>query len=485
MILSELIKNIEIVELLGSKDVTISDIQFDSRAVVKNSLFVAVRGFNVDGHAFIAKAIDLGAAVIVCEEIPENISNSVTYILVKDSSDTLGKLAANYYDNPTDDIKIIGITGTNGKTTIATLLYKTFQKLGYKVGLVSTIENYIDNEVIPSTHTTPDQIKLQELFSKMVDKGCDYCFMEVSSHSIHQHRISGIKFDGGVFTNITHDHLDYHKTFKEYINVKKAFFDILDKSAFAITNIDDKNGEYMLQNSSAKHYTYALSSPADYKAKILEHHFSGMLLSINNKEVWTKFIGKFNAYNLSAIYATAVQLGQDENEVLTILSELNAVNGRFEHFVSEENITAIVDYAHTPDALQNVLSTINEIRTGNESLITVVGAGGNRDKTKRPEMAKIAADLSDRLILTSDNPRFENPIKIIQEMEVGVEALMRRKLLSITDRKEAIKAACMFAQSGDIVLIAGKGHETYQDVEGVKHHFDDKEIVKEQLNIKE
>ena len=484
MNISKVIKNIEIVELQGSDKVLISDIQFDSRAVNKGSLFVAVRGFNVDGHAYIDNAILLGASAIVCEELPEKITDSVTYILVKNSSDALGRLASNFYDNPTENIKIVGITGTNGKTTIATLLYKTFQKLGYKVGLVSTIENYIDNDVIPSTHTTPDQIKLQELFSKMVDKGCDYCFMEVSSHSIHQHRISGINFDGGVFTNITHDHLDYHKTFKEYINVKKSFFDILGKKSFAITNLDDKNGEYMLQNTKTKQFTHALSSPADYKAKILEHHFSGMLLSVNNKEVWTKFIGRFNAYNLSAIYATACQLGQDENEVLTILSELNAVNGRFEHFVSEENITAIVDYAHTPDALQNVLSTINEIRTGNESLITVVGAGGNRDKTKRPEMAKISADLSDRLILTSDNPRFENPIEIIQEMEVGVEASMRRKLLSITDRKEAIKAACMFAQSGDIILIAGKGHETYQDIEGVKHHFDDKEIIKEQLNIK-
>ncbi len=483
MILNKIIENIDVIEIIGNDKIEISDIQFDSRQIAKNSLFVAVRGYNVDGHSFIEKAIELGSSVILCEELPQNINNKITYIKVNDSSDTLGKIAANFYNNPTSNLRIVGITGTNGKTTIATLLYKTFKKLGYKVGLISTIENFIDDEIIPSTHTTPDQIKLQELFAKMVDTGCEFCFMEVSSHSIHQHRISGINFEGGVFTNITHDHLDYHKTFKEYINVKKAFFDSLDKTAFAITNSDDKNGAVMLQNTLAKKITYAVNSPADYKSKILEHHFSGMLLSINNTELWTKFIGKFNAYNLTSVYAVACEMGQDKNDVLTILSELNAVNGRFEHFVSENSITAIVDYAHTPDALQNVLSTINDIRTGNENLIIVVGAGGNRDKTKRPEMAKISAKLSDRVILTSDNPRFENPEEIIKEMEAGVDASNRRNVISITNRKEAIKAACMFAQSGDIILIAGKGHETYQEIEGVKHHFDDKEIVKEILDF--
>jgi UDP-N-acetylmuramoyl-L-alanyl-D-glutamate--2,6-diaminopimelate ligase len=483
MVLNKIIENIEVVELIGNKDIEISNIQFDSRAVKANDLFVAIRGFNVDGHKYVKKAIDQGATAIICEEIPNDIDSSITIIKVKDSSAALGKLAANFFGNPTENLKVVGVTGTNGKTTVATLLYQTFKKLGYKVGLVSTIENFIDNEILPSTHTTPDQIKLQELFAKMVDVGCGFCFMEVSSHSIHQHRISGINFDGAVFTNITHDHLDYHKTFKEYIHVKKEFFDNLDKSAFAITNIDDKNGAVILQNTKAKKITYAINSPSDYKTKILEHHFSGMLLSINNTDVWTKFIGKFNAYNLTAIYAVACELGQNSDEVLRILSALKAVNGRFEHFVSQVNITAIVDYAHTPDALQNVLTTINEIRNGNESLITVVGAGGNRDKTKRPEMAKIAAELSNKLILTSDNPRFEDPEEIIKEMEIGVELQFRRNTISITDRKEAIKAACMFAQEGDIILIAGKGHETYQEIEGVKHHFDDKEIINEQLTI--
>jgi len=484
MILNKIIENIDAIEIIGNDKVDISDIQFDSRQIAKNSLFVAVRGYNVDGHNFIEKAIELGASVILCEALPQNINNKITYIKVNDSSDALGKIAANFYNNPTNNLRIVGVTGTNGKTTIATLLYKTFKKIGYKVGLISTIENYIDDEIIPSTHTTPDQIKLQELFAKMVDTGCEFCFMEVSSHSIHQHRISGINFEGGVFTNITHDHLDYHKTFKEYINVKKAFFDGLDKTAFAITNYDDKNGMVMLQNTSAKKITYAVNSPADYKSKILEHHFSGMLLSINNTELWTKFIGKFNAYNLTSVYAVACEMGQDKNDILTILSELNAVNGRFEHFISKNSITAIVDYAHTPDALQNVLSTINDIRTGNENLITVVGAGGNRDKAKRPEMAKISAKLSNRVILTSDNPRFENPEEIIKEMEAGVDTSNRRNVISITNRKEAIKAACMFAQTGDIILIAGKGHETYQEIEGVKHHFDDKEIIKEILDIR-
>ncbi len=481
--LNEILKNITVNQIIGNTTIEIKNIQFDSRNVNSESIFVAINGYNVDGHKFIEKAISLGAKTIVCEVFPETINENISYILVKNSSEALGKIAANFYNNPTKKLKVVGITGTNGKTTTATLLYRIFESFGYKTGLISTVVNYIHETEISSTHTTPDQVQLQKLFSQMIDEGCEYCFMEVSSHSIHQQRISSIEFVGGVFTNITHDHLDYHKTFKEYISVKKTFFDNLQKKAFAITNFDDKNGEIMLQNCKAKKLSYALKTPADYKTKILESHFNGMLLKINEQEVWTKFIGNFNAYNLTAVYAVAIELGLDKLQTLVAISKLTSVNGRFEYFTSANGITAIVDYAHTPDALKNVLETIQEIKKGTSKIITVVGAGGDRDKTKRPEMAQISAEKSDKIILTSDNPRSEDPIEIIKEMEAGISTKLRNKVISITDRKEAIRAACMFAQNGDIVLIAGKGHETYQEIKGVKHHFDDKEIVRETLNI--
>ncbi len=483
--LNDILANIKILDSIGDTNITIENIKFDSRNVNSNSIFIAVRGVNVDGHNYINKAIELKAKAIVCEEFPENIHKNTSYIKVKDSAIALGLIASNFYDNPSQKMTVVGITGTNGKTTTATLLYNMFEELGYKTGLISTVVNYIHNKEIKSTHTTPDQVQLQKLFAQMIDQGCEYCFMEVSSHAIHQNRISGIDFNGGVFTNITHDHLDYHKTFKEYISAKKKFFDGLKKTAFAITNVDDKNGEIMLQNCKAKKLTYALKMPADFKVKILENHFNGMLLKINNNEVWTKFIGNFNAYNLTAVYAVATKLGKNTFDVLVSLSSLSAVNGRFEYFNSKEEITAIVDYAHTPDALKNVLDTINEIRKGHSKVITVVGAGGDRDKTKRPEMAQISAEKSDRVILTSDNPRSEDPIEIIKDMESGIDVQLRSKVISITDRREAIRAACMFAQQGDIVLVAGKGHETYQEIKGVKYHFDDKEIIRETLTILE
>ncbi len=482
--LKNILSDIEIIETVGSLDVSVNKICFDSRKVENDDIFVAIKGYSVDGHKFIEKAIQLGAKVIVCEDKPESFEKGITYLMVKDSSKTLGLIASNFYDNPTKNIVVVGVTGTNGKTTTATLLYNLFEHLGYKAGLISTVENIVHKEIIKATHTTPDPIQLQSLFAKMVQEGCQYAFMEVSSHAIHQNRIAGIHFAGGIFTNITHDHLDYHKTFLEYLNVKKSFFDNLPKTAFALVNIDDKNGEVMLQNTKAKKYTYSLKNPSDFKTKILEKHFNGMLLSINNTEVWTRFIGKFNAYNLTSVYATAILLNQQKEEVLLQLSKLTPVNGRFEYFVSDNGITAVVDYAHTPDALENVISSILEIKDSNSQLITVVGAGGNRDKTKRPLMAKICSKLSDKVILTSDNPRDENPEDIIKDMEFGIDAENRAKTISITNRKDAIKAAIMFAGKGDIVLVAGKGHETYQEIKGVKHHFDDKEVVKEFLNIK-
>ena len=481
--LNEILKNIETVEIKGNDTVSISGIQFDSRKVSENNIFVAVRGTNVDGHNFIDKAIQSGARAVVCEEFPENILPEITYILVKSASETLGLIASEFYGNPTRNLKIVGITGTNGKTTTATLLYNLFENTGYKTGLISTVTNFIHNKEVKATHTTPDPVQLQELFAQMVDEGCEYAFMEVSSHAIHQNRIAGIEFTGGVFTNITHDHLDYHKTFLEYIRVKKQFFDNLPKNAFALVNIDDKNGEVMIQNTKASSYTYALKQPADFKTKILETHFNGMLLSMNNTEVWTQFIGKFNAYNLTAVFGTAKLLGLDSSEIFIELSKLKPVNGRFEYFVSENGVTAIVDYAHTPDALENVLTSISEIKEPSAKIITVVGAGGNRDKTKRPVMASICAKMSDRLILTSDNPRNEKPEDIIKDMEEGISPAERNKTIAITDRKEAIKAAVMFAEKNDIILIAGKGHETYQEINGVKHHFDDKELIKDFLNI--
>ncbi len=440
-------------------------------------MFVAQKGVTVDGHLYIEKAIGLGAVAIICEDFPEDKKEGVTYVDVADANVALAIMASNFYGNPSSKLPLIGITGTNGKTTIATLLYQLFKKAGYKVGLLSTVKVLVDETEFKATHTTPDSVAINSYLDKMIEAGVDYCFMEVSSHGIHQKRTEGLTFAGGIFTNLSHDHLDYHETFAEYRDVKKSFFDSLSKSAFVLTNIDDKNGEFMLQNTKAKKYSYAVKTLADYKAKVLEKQFSGTLLKINDTEVWTKLIGQFNAANLLAIYAAAELLGLEKLEILTIISQLENVSGRFEYVISDENVTAIVDYAHTPDALKNVLETINDIRTGNEKLYTVVGCGGNRDKTKRPKMAHIASQLSDQAIFTSDNPRAENPQTILEEMEVGVAAENYRKTLSILDRKQAIKTACKFSVSGDIILIAGKGHEDYQEVNGVRTHFNDLEEV--------
>jgi UDP-N-acetylmuramoyl-L-alanyl-D-glutamate--2,6-diaminopimelate ligase len=465
----------------GATDVAIAKIEFDSRKVESNTAFVAIKGTLSDGHDYIEKAIALGANVIVCEQFPETIVQGITYVQVKDTNEALAYLSANFYDNPSEKIKLVGVTGTNGKTTIASLLYQLFKKAGYKVGLLSTVKIMVDTEEFKATHTTPDSLTLNYYLDQMVQEGCEFCFMEVSSHGIHQKRTAALEFAGGVFTNLSHDHLDYHNTFAEYRDVKKAFFDYLPKSAFAITNSDDKNGAIMLQNTKAKKITYALKSYADYKAQILENQLSGLLLKINDNEVWVKLIGSFNAYNLLAIYAVAVELGIEQFEALRLLSELESVSGRFQFIVSDSKITAIVDYAHTPDALENVLQTIENIRTKNEQLITVVGCGGDRDKTKRPVMANIASTLSDKAIFTSDNPRTENPEIIIQEMEQGVEPQNFKKTISILDRKQAIKTACQLANPNDIIFIAGKGHETYQEINGVKYDFDDLQIVTELL----
>ncbi len=474
--LKDILKNCGTVKILGDENISIGNICFDSRKVMPSDVFIAVSGTAADGHRFISSTIEKGAVAIICEKLPEEIADHITYIQVENSAIALGVCASNYYDCPSENLILTGITGTNGKTTTATLLYELFKKSGYKTGLLSTVCNYIHNEEIPATHTTPDPVQLNALLARMVETGCQYCFMEVSSHSIHQHRIAGLKFAGGIFSNITHDHLDYHKTFDEYIKAKKMFFDNLPGEAFALSNFDDRNGKVMLQNTNAKKYSYSLRSMADFKCRILENHFEGMKLNMDGNEIWTRFIGKFNAYNLLAVYSAAVLLGLEKQEVLTIISELKSVNGRFEYFVSLEKVTAIVDYAHTPDALKNVLTTINEISEGGQ-VITVVGAGGDRDKTKRPEMAKIACNQSNKVILTSDNPRSENPEDILNDMMAGVDNM--KKVLRITDRKEAIRTAVMIAASGDIILIAGKGHETYQEIKGVKHHFDDKEIIKE------
>jgi UDP-N-acetylmuramoyl-L-alanyl-D-glutamate--2,6-diaminopimelate ligase len=468
-------------EVHGSLDKNVNSINFDSRQVDNGDVFVAVKGFVSDGHFFIEKAIDLGASTIVCEELPEKLNDRITYIVVPDSSFSLGVMSSNYYDNPSKEIKLVGITGTNGKTTTCTLLHDLFIDLGYSAGLLSTVVNKIDSTEIPSTHTTPDPMALNELLRRMVDAGCEYCFMEVSSHAIHQNRIGGLDFDIAGFTNITHDHLDYHNTFKEYIHAKKKFFDDLSKNAIVITNSDDKNGLVMAQNSKATLKTYALKSMADYKVKILENSFSGLVLSFNNQEVYTSLIGGFNAYNLNLVYAIATELELDTMEILTSISKLKSVDGRFQHFKSDKNIIVIVDYAHTPDALKNVLSTIEDVRTKNETVITVVGCGGDRDKTKRPVMAEIAAKNSDKTILTSDNPRTENPDLIIKDMQAGIPAERSARVMSITDRAEAIKVACALAVEGDIILIAGKGHEKYQDIDGVKGPFDDYKIVEESL----
>ena len=480
-LLKDVIYSVRIEDVIGITNIAVEHLAFDSREVKQYSVFVAVKGTQVDGHLYISKAIEKGAVAIVCQDLPEVLDEGVTYIKVLDSSSALGVIASNFYDNPSEKIKLIGVTGTNGKTTSVTLMYDLFQLFGAKVGLISTVENKINNEVYVATHTTPDAIELNELLAKMVNKGCQYCFMEVSSHAVSQKRIAGVHFSGGVFTNISRDHLDYHKTFDGYISAKKAFFDALPDEAFALTNIDQEHGETMVQDTKAKVYNYGLNSIADFKAKILENRFDGSLLSIDNKEVYTKLIGEFNAYNSLVAYAVGVLLGKEELEVLTMLSNLTPPEGRFQHFVSETGVIAIVDYAHTSDALENVLKTIKNIRTGNELVITVVGCGGDRDKGKRPLMAEVASRLSDQVIFTSDNPRNENPETIIEEMEAGVASENYRKTLSVTQRREAIKTACSLARKDDIILIAGKGHEKYQIVNEAVLPFDDKETVLEIL----
>jgi len=482
IILKDILWKVAIEAVHGSTDVAIEKMEFDSRKVSENDVFIAIRGTISDGHEFIETAINKGAITIICDVFPEIIVLGVTYIKVNDTNKAMAFMAANYFDNPSQKLKLIGITGTNGKTTIASLLFQLFQKAGYKTGLLSTVKIVVDTNEYMATHTTPDSISINYYLNEMVNAGVDFCFMEVSSHGIHQKRTEGLHFSGGVFTNLSHDHLDYHATFSEYRDVKKSFFDHLPKTAFALSNIDDKNGSVMMQNTNAKKRTYALKTYADYKAQILENQLSGLLLKINDSEVWVRLIGTFNAYNLLAIYGTAIELGMESLEVLRLLSELESVSGRFQYVVSNGKITAIVDYAHTPDALENVLKTINDIRTKNEQLITVVGCGGDRDKTKRPIMADIASDLSDKIIITSDNPRTENPETIIEEMELGVAPQNYKKTVSIIDRKQAIKTACQLAQANDIILIAGKGHETYQEINGVRHDFDDMKMVKEMLD---
>lgn len=480
-VLKDILYKVAIEAVKGPTDITINKIEFDSRKIELNDVFVAIKGSLSDGHTFIDKALELGATAVICETFPERIVNGVTYIQVNSSNEALAFLSANFYENPSQKLRLVGVTGTNGKTTIASLLYQLFKKAGYKVGLLSTVKILVGETEYKATHTTPDSLTINHFLKEMVETGCEFCFMEVSSHGVHQKRTEGLHFEGGIFTNLSHDHLDYHNTFAEYRDVKKSFFDHLPKSAFAIVNVDDKNGAVMVQNTKAKKVTYALKSYADYRAQILENQFTGLLLKVNNHELWTKLIGSFNAYNLLAIFATAIELGLEEQEALRLVSALESVSGRFQYIVSESKITAIVDYAHTPDALENVLKTIENIRTRNEQLITVVGCGGDRDKTKRPIMANIASELSDKAIFTSDNPRTENPETILEEMEKGVEPKNFKKTLSIIDRKQAIKTACQLANSGDIILIAGKGHETYQEINGVRHDFDDMKIVKELL----
>ncbi|ARV06479.1 UDP-N-acetylmuramoyl-L-alanyl-D-glutamate--2,6-diaminopimelate ligase [Polaribacter sp. SA4-10] len=480
--LRDILYQVSINQVFGGTNVEVQNLVFDSRKVENNDVFIAQKGFSVDGHLYIDKAISLGATAIICEDFPEEKNEGITYIQVADANVALAIMASNFYENPSSKIQLVGVTGTNGKTTIASLLYQLFKKAGYKVGLLSTVKIVVDETEFKATHTTPDSVTINQYLDKMIDAGVDFCFMEVSSHGIHQKRTEGLTFVGGIFTNLSHDHLDYHDTFAEYRNVKKSFFDSLPKSAFALVNIDDKNGNFMLQNTKAKKKTYALKTLADFKVKILEKQLSGTLLNVDGTEVWTKLIGEFNAYNLLAIIGTAELLGLEKLEVLTIVSALESVSGRFEYVISEDGITAIVDYAHTPDALKNVLETISDIRTGNEKVITVVGCGGDRDKTKRPKMAHIASQLSNQAIFTSDNPRKEDPQTIIDEMEVGVSSENYKKTLSVLDRKQAIKTACKFSKTGDIILIAGKGHEDYQEINGIRTHFDDLEVVKECFN---
>lgn len=480
--LKDILYKVAIEAVKGTTDLPVGKIEFDSRKIESGDVFVAIKGTVSNGHDFIEKALSLGAVAVVCEDLPATTHEGITYVQVLDTSLALAYMSANYYGDPSAKLKLVGVTGTNGKTTIASLLYQMFKKAGYKVGLLSTVKILVDTKEYKATHTTPDSLTINYYMNEMVAEGCDYCFMEVSSHGIHQKRTEGLHFAGGVFTNLSHDHLDYHPTFAEYRDVKKSFFDNLPKTAFALTNVDDKNGPVMLQNTKAKKRTYALKTYADYRAQILENQLSGLLLKINEQEVWVRLIGSFNAYNLLAIYGVAIELGIESQEALRLLSELESVSGRFQFIVSASNITAIVDYAHTPDALENVLKTIEDIRTKNEQLITVVGCGGDRDTTKRPIMANIASTMSDKAIFTSDNPRSEKPEAIIEEMEKGVEPQNYKKTVAIVDRKQAIKTACQLAQPNDIILIAGKGHETYQEIQGVRHDFDDMEIVKELLD---
>ena len=477
--LNELLEGVEVIRICGTTEREIEKVCFDSRQAGEGDLFVAQRGVSADGHAFIEKATGAGCRAVVCEELPSVPTEGVTYVVTGDSSEALGRIASNYYGRPSEALTLVGVTGTNGKTTTATLLYELAGMLGFKAGLLSTVCNYIGNEQEPATHTTPDALAINAYLRRMADAGCTYCFMEVSSHSIHQRRIAGLDFDGGIFSNITHDHLDYHKTFRTYIEAKKAFFDGLPAHAFALTNGDDRNGKVMLQNTAARKAVYSCRSLADFNGRIVEKHLDGMLLKLDGQEVWTKFTGDFNAYNLLAVYAAACLLGFDREKVLECVSRLVPVSGRFETLISKEGVMVVVDYAHTPDALENVLSTIRGLVRGGNIVVTVVGAGGNRDKTKRPEMADAACRYSDRVILTSDNPRFEEPEEIIRDMESGVKEEYAARVRSITDRREAIREAIAGAGKGDIVLVAGKGHENYQEVKGVKHHFDDKEVVRE------
>ncbi|MDR1340102.1 MAG: UDP-N-acetylmuramoyl-L-alanyl-D-glutamate--2,6-diaminopimelate ligase [Prevotellaceae bacterium] len=479
MKLKDLLNKTDVVEIAGNADIDIAGLSFDSRKISANTMFFAISGAKAEGHDFIDSAIENGAKAVVCEKIPDIRNENVCYIKVKSSGDALGKIAGVFYGEPSKQLKLVGVTGTNGKTTTATLLYRLFKNLGYKTGLFSTIAIYIDNRKIETANTTPDAITINSVLREMVEYGCDYCFMEASSHSVVQGRIAGLNFTGGIFSNITHDHLDYHKTFDEYIKAKKGFFDSLNKDAFALVNVDDRNAKIMVQNTKAAIKTYALSSPADFMCRILEHSFEGMLLNIDGTEAWVKFVGRFNASNLLSVYAAAILLGAEKNEVLTELSRMLPVSGRFESISLSSGVTAIVDYAHTPDALKNVLDAINDVRSNYGNLITVVGCGGNRDRTKRPEMARIGLENSDKLILTSDNPRFEKPEDIVDDMKAGLNTAQLSQTLCIVNRKEAIKTALTIVGKGDIVLIAGKGHENYQEIEGVKYHFDDREIVLE------
>ncbi|MDR6371624.1 UDP-N-acetylmuramoyl-L-alanyl-D-glutamate--2,6-diaminopimelate ligase [Chryseobacterium bernardetii] len=479
MIITELVNRIPVLEIHGDNNREVTELVIDSRKVTENALYIAMRGTVVDGHSFIASAIEKGAATIVCEEFPETLAENVTYVLVKDSSKALGQLASNFYGNPSEKLKLIGVTGTNGKTSVSTLLFDVFKNLGYPAALLSTVEIRIGDEIIPATHTTPDVITINRILAEAVEKGCEFAFMEVSSHGIAQNRIEGLHFKIAGFTNLTHDHLDYHKTFEEYLKTKKRFFDQLEDTAIAITNVDDKNGNVMLQNTKAKKKSYALKTMADYHGKLLEVDFNGMLLNFNGKEFWTTLTGKFNVYNLLLVFGIAAELGFEQDEILQAVSKLKRVSGRFETFKSDGGIFFIVDYAHTPDALENILDSINDIRTKNERLITVFGCGGDRDHSKRPEMGNIATKKSTLAIITSDNPRTEDPAQIIKEIEAGVEPQNFSKYTSIPDRKEAIKMAIKFAEPKDIVLVAGKGHENYQEINGVKHHFDDKEVINE------